>query len=246
MTRVPLPRLIAAQAQAELLLTLQRGESVLVTLIIPIVLLVFFSSVPMLPLNSRPISVLLSGTLALAVISSGLVSLGIATAYERYYGVLKRLGLTPLSRAGLVAAKLLSVLALEAIQSVVLMAIAATLYGWRPSGSLGVAVAAILLGTVAFAGLGLLMAGTLRAEATLAGTNALFLFFVLLGGLYVPLHQLPPLLRDVAGVLPASPLASLLRYALNATTTFPARDLAVLALWAAALPALAVRSFRWE
>ena len=246
MTRVPLPRLIAVQAQAELMLTLQRGESVLVTLIIPVVLLVFFSSVPMLPQHSRTISVLLSGTLALAVISSGLVSLGIATAYERYYGVLKRLGLTPLSRTGLVAAKLLSVLALETIQAVVLMGIAAALYGWRPSGSLGVAVAAVLLGTAAFAGLGLLMAGTLRAEVTLAGTNALFLFFVLLGGLYVQLHQLPPILRDIAGVLPASPLASVLRYALNATTTFPAHDLVILALWAVALPALAVRSFRWQ
>ncbi len=228
------------------MLTLQRGESVLVTLIIPVVLLVFFSSVPMLPQHSRTISVLLSGTLALAVISSGLVSLGIATAYERYYGVLKRLGLTPLSRTGLVAAKLLSVLALETIQAVVLMGIAAALYGWRPSGSLGVAVAAVLLGTAAFAGLGLLMAGTLRAEVTLAGTNALFLFFVLLGGLYVQLHQLPPILRDIAGVLPASPLASVLRYALNATTTFPAHDLVILALWAVALPALAVRSFRWQ
>ena len=38
------------------------------------------------------------------------VNLGIATAYERYYGVLKRLGSSPLPRSGLVIAKILVIL----------------------------------------------------------------------------------------------------------------------------------------
>jgi len=101
---------IAAQLSTELALTLRRGESILVTLIIPAVLLVFFASSRVLPGAGAHIDYLLPGTLALAVISTGLVSLGIATAYERYYGVLKLLGSTPLPRSGLVAAKLLSVL----------------------------------------------------------------------------------------------------------------------------------------
>ena len=49
---------------------------------------------------------LLPVTLALAVIATSLVNLGIATAYERSYGVLKRLGGSPLGRAGLLAAKI--------------------------------------------------------------------------------------------------------------------------------------------
>ena len=43
------------------------------------------------------------GILALAIISTSLVNLGIATAFERVYGVLKRLGGSPLPRSGLIA-----------------------------------------------------------------------------------------------------------------------------------------------
>ena len=53
--------------------------------------------------------------------SSAMVSLGIATGYERHYGVLKRLGSTPLSRAGLLTAKTLNVLVLEVVQAIAII-----------------------------------------------------------------------------------------------------------------------------
>src|SRR5215471_12519250 len=107
----PFTRLILAQTQVELLLTLRRGESVLITLLVPVLLLIFFASLNIIPASGgSPITFLLPGMLALAVMATGMVSLGIATAYERYYGVLKRLGGSPLPRAGLVTAKILSVL----------------------------------------------------------------------------------------------------------------------------------------
>src|SRR5438105_5781355 len=66
----PLWRAVLAQTKVELLLSLRRGESVLVTLVIPIVLLAFFMSVGALPVPiARPIDFLLPGTLALAVIA---------------------------------------------------------------------------------------------------------------------------------------------------------------------------------
>ena len=106
MTPSQLMTAILAQARAELTLTLRRGESVLVTLIIPLGMFVFFASVKILPPPGHQIGFLLTGTLVLSVISTSLVSLGIATAYERYYGVLKQLGATPLPRSGLVLAKM--------------------------------------------------------------------------------------------------------------------------------------------
>jgi len=237
---------IAAQAWTETRLTLRRGESVLVTLIIPTALLAFFASARVLPAAGRTIQFLLPGTLALAVVSTGLVSLGIATAYERYYGVLKRMGSTPFPRIGLVAAKLLSVLALEAAQVVLLVAVASLFYGWRPHGAVGLAILALLLGTMAFAGLGLAMAGSLRAEATLAGANGLFLFFLLLGGLYVPLDHLPSWLVPVARVLPANALAEVLRATLRASGSIPLSSGALLVAWAIAMPVLAAVTFKWE
>src|SRR5712692_687813 len=160
----PLGRQIAAQAQVELLLTLRRGESVLITLIVPVLLLIFFASLNIVPTSSgKAVDFLLPGILALAIMAAGMVSLGIATAYERYYGVLKRLGSSPLPRSGLIIAKVISVLVLELIQVVVLVGVA-VLLGWRPAGSPLLALPVMILGTVTFAAFGLAMAGTLRAE----------------------------------------------------------------------------------
>lgn len=246
MSRRDLAWAVLAQAWQEVRLTLRRGESVLVTLIIPAVLLIFFSSARVLPRGGSAIDFLLPGTLALAVISTGLVSLGIATAYERYYGVLKQYGTTPFPRGGLIAAKMLAVALLEAGQVVLLVAIALLAFGWRPHGSLALALLALVLGTIAFAGLGLAMAGSLRAEATLAGANAIFLFFLLLGGLFVPLDHLPTGLEPVARLLPAAALADVLRSVLRAGAPIPPRDALVLLVWTIATPLVAARVFRWE
>lgn len=245
MSPAGIARAILAQTGAEIRFTLRRGESVLVTIVIPLALLAFFAASKILPGNGHSIDFLLPGTLALAVISTGLVSLSIATGYERYYGVLKRYGSTPFPRAGLIAAKILAVAVLEAVQVALLVAVAALFFGWRPHGSPILAILVLLLGTAAFAGLGLAMAGRLRAEATLALANGLFLFFLLLGGLFVPLSRLPGAVSDVARYLPSASLSSQLREILG-HGRFSAIDLVVLLVWAVAGPLLAALTFRWE
>jgi len=239
-------RSILAQMRIELLMTIRRGESVLITIIVPVLLLVFFASLNIIPAGVKPVDFLLPGILALAVMATGMVSLGIATAYERYYGVLKRLGGSPLPRGGLIAAKTLSVLALEIAQIALLIAVAAIGYGWRPQGSGAVTLLALALGTAAFAGLGLAMAGALRAEATLAGANGLYLVFLLLGGGILPLDHLPAPLEALAHALPAAALTNALRASMTSGAAFPASDLILLAAWAAIILFVAIRSFRWE
>lgn len=238
---------VAAQARAELVLTLRRGENILITVIVPTILLVFFAALGV-PGVAREVTVpfLLPGILALAIIATGMVNLGIATAYERYYGVLKRLGASPLPRGGLLAAKALSVIALEVAQVALLVGIAVVGYGWRPGGSVVVALVAVVLGTLAFAGIGLAMAGGLRAEATLAGANGLYLVCLALGGAILPLDRLPGPLQSLARVLPASALTDALRAAFDGAAPFPGGPLAVLAVWAVLALAVAARTFRWE
>ncbi len=233
----------------ELRLTSRRAENLLVTLLIPVALLVFFGSVDVLPTGTgRPIDFLLPGVAALAVISTSLVSLGIATGYERAYGVLKRLGGSPLPRWGLVAAKMVSVLGVELLQLALLAAIAIVLFGWAPGAgaSAFVVAVALLLGTLAFAGLGLLMAGTLRAEATLASANGLYLLLLLLGGVIVPLDRLPQPVADLAGVLPAAALSDAFRIGFGTMAGDPTAAVALLAAWGVVLAGLAARMFRWE
>jgi len=239
---------VATRFGVELRLTVRRAENLLAMLVIPVAVLFFFVSLGIPADEADPVVFLLPGVLALAIVASGLVNLGIATAYERHYGVLKRLGGSPLGRGQLIVAKLGAVAAFEVVQVVLLLAVAAGALGWSAPGTVNVGLfaLAILLGTAAFAGLGLLLAGTLRAEATLALANALFLATLLLGGIVQPLDALPDPLADVAGLLPGAALAETLRVALGSGTGAVVAPLAVLAAWAVALPVAAARTFRWE
>src|SRR5438876_4940414 len=227
----PLHQQILAQTQVELLLTLRRGESVLITLVVPVLLLIFFASLNIIPATTgKAVDFLLPGILALAVMAAGMVSLGIATAYERYYGVLKRLGSSPLPRSGLIITKIISILVLEIVQVILLVGVAILLYGWQPAGSPPLALLAMVLGTVTFAAIGLAMAGALRAELTLAGANALFLLFILLGGGILPLSHLPAPLAVIAQFLPAAALTQALQATMSNSGAFPGFSLSVLAI----------------
>ena len=110
------------------------------------------------------------GVLALAVMSTAFTSLAIATGFERRYGVIKRLGSSPLPRSGLLLGKVGALLLVEALQ-VLVLSIVALVLGWQPHASLLAPLLAIIAGTAAFAALGLFVAGVLRAEATLAAAN---------------------------------------------------------------------------
>jgi ABC-2 type transport system permease protein len=239
-------RALAAQTRVEIMLTMRRGESLLLILGIPLLLLGFFASVDVLPKGDFHDSVdfLTPGVLALAVMSTGMVQLAIGTSFERQYGVLKRLGATPLGRPRLLAAKTAWIIVVEVVQIALLIALAFAL-GWDPTVRAGVA-AAVVLGTVAFSGLGLLMAGTLRGEVTLAAANGLYLVLLLVGGMVVPLSELPSGLRSVAELLPSGALAQALVGTLSAAHTVPTKAWIVLAAWAVIAPLAAARTFRWE
>ncbi len=241
-------RAVGALATMELRLTARRGENVLVTMVIPPAVMLFFATTGLVPgVAGRAVDFLVPGALALAVIASGLVNLGIATAYERSYGVLKRLGGSPLPRWGLVAAKLSAVLILEIIQIALLLIIAGVVLGWTvPAGSsLALFTLTVLLGTLAFSGLGLLLAGTLRAEATLALANGLFVVFLMVGGIVLPVDHLPGPIQALAGLLPAAALADGFRASLGGAVD-PAGALFLLLGWGVVAAGLAIRFFRWE
>lgn len=237
---------MTTQLRSEVMLVLRNGEQLLLTLVIPVLLLVFFSIVDVLPsAGQEPADFLLPGVVALAVMSTAMVSLGIATGFERSYLVLKRLGATPLTRGELVAAKMLSVVVVELLQLVVLLPLGIAL-GWQPGGTVFLAVPAVALGTAAFAGIGLALAGRLRGEINLAAQNGLYLVLLLLGGMMIPLTSLPGPMRTVSEVLPSAALADILRNALTGVGNQPTASWAVLAVWALAAPAAAARLFRWH
>ncbi|NDZ75631.1 ABC transporter permease [Streptomyces sp. SID10362] len=242
----PLGRMIATQAVLETKMLLRNGEQLLLTVIIPTLLLVLFSSVDIIDTGAgEAVDFLAPGVLALAVMSTAFTGQAIATGFERRYGVLKRLAASPLPRWALMTAKTASVLVTEVLQIVLLTVIAFAL-GWSPQGNAGAVLLLLVLGTAAFSGLGLLMAGTLKAEATLAAANLVFLLLLVGGGVIVPLDKFPDAAQDVLGLLPISALSDGLRDVLQHGASMPWGDLGILAVWAVAGLAAAGKFFRWE
>lgn len=246
----PMRQMIAAQAALEARTLLRNGEQLTLTLIIPLLLLTAFSLEPLVSFGDgyTRIGFLTPGVIALAVMSTAFTSQAIATGFERRYGVLKRLGATPLSRTGLIAAKTSTVIAVELLQAVIIILVALGL-GWSPDASPAAVVVVpflVLLGTAAFSGFALLLAGTLRAEATLAAANLIYVVLLGVGGVVFPLTKFPAGARPLLELLPTGALSTGLRDVLAAGAVFPARDAVALAVWAAAGITLAARSFRWE
>jgi ABC-2 type transport system permease protein len=241
--------MIAAQAALETRMLLRHGEQLLLTVVIPTLTLVLFASVDVVDVTGdaggERVDFLAPGVLALAVLSTAFTGQAIATGYERRYGVLKRLGASPLPRWGLMCGKTAAVLATLLLQTVLLTAVAFAL-GWSPHGSPLAAALLMLLGTAACSGLGLLMAGTLRAEATLAAANLVFVLLLFLGGVIVPLDDFPAGVRAVLEWLPAGALSDGLRAVLRDGAGMPWGDAGVLALWAVLGLGAAGRFFRWE
>ena len=243
------PAMLRSQIAMELRLLSRNGEQMLLTLVIPLMLLVLGTrSNDVVDLGAgRPIDIITPGILALAVLSTSFTSLAIATGFERRYGVIKRLGASPLPRWGLMLGKVGAIAVVE-IAQLTLLSIVGLLLGWQPHGGLTAFAQMILLavlGTAAFGSLGLLIAGTLRAEATLAVANLVYVLLLVGGGLLVPLSRYPEAARHVLQLLPSGALGQGLRdtFAGHGPGAFA---IVVLFVWAVTCGLGVSRTFKWE
>lgn len=240
-------KLLRIQLACELRVLARNGEQLLLILGIPLLLLSFFSNVDILPTSGQSsVNFLLPGIVALAIMSTAMVSLGIATGFERSYQVLKRLGATPLGVPRLVFAKALSVLVVELVQVILLIGLAQA-FG-ADLGGLNITKLALViaLGTLAFSGVGLSLAGRLRGEINLAAQNALYLVLLLIGGIVFPLQEFPSWLHWVGRISPSGALADVMRDVFSGTSVHGASSFVVLLCWAVAAQLSAFTLFRWN
>jgi ABC-2 type transport system permease protein len=124
------------------------------------------------------------------------------------------------------------------------LGIGAAILGWHPHGNPFWALAIVLFGAAAFVGLALLLGGTLRAEAVLALANLIWLVFVAIGGVIVPLDQSPGALRVIGELTPPGAMSQALRAAMDGAAP-SAMSLFVLFAWVVIGWAATVRWFRW-
>lgn len=225
---------------------LRNGEQLLLAVVIPVIVLIGgVAGGKHLSLHEQHplVDIFTPGVLALAIMSTSFTSLAIATGFERRYGVIKRLGASPLPRTGLLAGKILALLVVEVLQMVVI-GIVGGILGWSPRPGVVGFVLAIILGTAAFAALGLFVAGVLRAEATLAAANLIYLLLMAGGAVVLPLSAYGAF-GHVARWLPSGALGEAVRGAFL-DNRIAWRDLGVLLLWAVIGTGLTARTFKWE
>lgn len=241
-----LPTMITRQAGMEIRLLCRNGEQLLLTLVIPIMLLILGTRADrVVDLGTdRPIDVIAPGVFTLAIMSTAFTSLAIATGFERRYGVLKRLGASPLPRGGLITAKIGAIAVVEVVQIAMLAALALAL-GWSPDGGWWWLPVLAILGTAAFGALGLLIAGTLRAEATLAVANLVYVALLVGGAVIVPADRFPGPMERIVGYLPSGALGEGMREAFS-TGSPSVFALVVLAAWGIGAGLWAAATFKWE
>ncbi|WP_406830975.1 ABC transporter permease [Pedococcus sp. KACC 23699] len=237
---------VLAQARFEAITLLRNGEQLLVALVLPVAVLIGLVATTGIPVGTgRRVDLVVPGVLALCVISSAFTGQAISVGFDRRYGVLRLLGVSPLGRTGLLLAKATAVLSVIALQFVVIAGVGLAL-GWEPRWSgIPAALVSTLLGTWAFVALALLLGGTLRAEGVLALANLVWLVLLALGGVVVAGSELPGRFAPVVELLPSAALGDSLRAALVHGSASPAHW-AVLVVWGAVATLLARRLFRWS
>lgn len=241
-----LSKRILAQGRYEATTMLTNGEQLVLMIVMPLLGLIALTVTPLLDgLGHSRVEVATPGILALCALSTAFTGQGIATGFDRRYGVMRFLSTTPLGKAGLIAGKVIAVVVALALQ-VVVISVVALLMGWRPPiAGVALALPLLLLGAATFTALGLLIAGTVRPEATLAITNLGWILLAAVGGIVLPASQFSATMEMYAQWLPSAALGDLMRGALISSQLeiFP---LVVLLLWGIAATAAAIKWFKWN
>jgi ABC-2 type transport system permease protein len=242
--RARLRTVLGRQIRMELLLTVRRGEAVVLAMGVPLLVLLGagLTHATNLPSEDR-LGYVVPGALALTVMSTAFTGQAITTGYERSYGVLKRLGASPLTRPGLLAAKTTAILGLVTAQLLVL-ALVGVVVGWRPDfAQIVPALGSTVLATAAYCGLALFIASLLKPETTTAVATLIYVLMLAAGGI---MFAAPDLGTFGWFVLPLAGHAQALRDTLTDGTSIPGTIWLSQALWAVVSLTAAARRFRWE
>jgi len=237
--------MVRAASALELKMLLRNGEQLLLAVVIPIAALIGMTTTTVVNLTGPRIDTVTPGVLALAIMSTAFTSQAITTAFDRRYGVLKRLAAAGMGRGLLIAGKCGAALIVIVGQWVILGTIALILH-WHPHGNAAWLVLIAVLGAAAFIGLALLIGGTLRAEAVLAIANVIWFALVIVGGVIIPLTKSPHWLRVIGDLTPAGALSSALRGVLQTGSAPAMASLAVLLGWIIIGWGGTVRWFQWQ
>jgi ABC-2 type transport system permease protein len=246
--------LVAHQLRYDLIGFGRNRQARFFTLLLPLLFLVIFVSV----FGNRTVGVghvksstyYVPGIAALAVVAASFVNLVISIATQRETGILKRRRSTPVPAPVLIAGSTLTATIVSLTATTVVVAVGRLAFGVSLHASaVPVAVITAVVGAVTFGCLAYALSSVITSlDAAQPTVQAIILPLYFISGVFIPDVALPRWLRDVAKAFPVEHLASGLHHAFDPALRgagVPWGDLGVLALWAVAGLAVALRRFSW-
>ena len=190
------------------------------------------------------------GILAMSIVVNAYASLVISISGLRETGVLKRRRATPVPASVLIAGQALATVVNTAITATILLVVSRLFYGVTFAvPALAATACTTLVGTLAFACIGYAVSGMIGSQEAAQPTvqmTMLPLWFI--SGVFIPITNLSPALRDLADVFPVQHLSNSLHLAsVHATfgASISATDMLVLAAWALGAGAFCAWRFSW-
>jgi ABC-2 type transport system permease protein len=199
--------------------------------------------------GSRYIDFLLPGLLGLNLLSTGLWGIGFSIVDARMKKTLKLMTATPMRKSEYLLSHMLSRFFLIILETSVILAFGLLAFGVPVRGSFGLLALLAVAGGFTFAGVGLLCAArTQTIEGANGVMNLVAIPMWLVSGTFFSSERFPDALQPVIQALPLTALNDALRAVMleGRGLAAIAGALAILAIWAAASFAVAVRIFRWQ
>lgn len=243
-------RLFWHQLRWDQLVFWRSREAAVFVFLFPVLLFTLLTAIYDGEIYDRPAAwALLAGMLGYGAANTAFAGLALIVVGRRETGLLKRIRSTPIPTPTYLAALLISILIVFALQAASLFVLGRLLKETPWPDNLLSLVLTLALGAAAFAGLGLAVAGLIRSlEGSSAVVNVIVLPMAFLSGSFGPTDDYPRVLRAIGDALP-------LKYLLEAVNAIylEGRELwdeptavGVLAAWGALGLAVAVKNFRWE
>jgi ABC-2 type transport system permease protein len=243
-------RIFRHQLRWEQRLFWRSRESAIFVFLFPILLFALLTAVYTGEIDDRPAPwVLLAGMIGYGAANTAFAGLAITLVSRRELGILKRIRATPLPPAAYLAAVLVSITIVFAIQVASLFALGRLLKSTPWPSHLLSLVLALLLGAASFAALGLAITAFIRSlEGASAVLNVIVLPAAFLTGAFGPTRHYPKALRALGDVLPLKYLLDLVKGIYLNGQQFWDRPLAIAVLsgWGLFGMVVTLRTFRWE
>ena len=235
--------LLVHQVRYDLLGSLRNPRARFFTFFFPILLLVVFNAafgnghtmIDGVPVKLKVFYV--PGILTMSVVVAAYAGLVISMSALRETGVLKRRRATPVPSALLIAGQALSTVVTTTLMAAVLLGLAKVAYGVGVGDGAILAVACIVvIGTISFACIAYAVSGLIGSpEAAQPITQATMFPLWFISGVFIPISNLPTVLRHIGDVFPVAHLSNSLHLAVVHGTFARAislTDVLVLAAWA--------------